>query len=89
MYSSHEHHHLAQPRKRSFFREIRTFALFFGAVFVAVLVFTNLNLFAYNFRALFAEEVHPVAPISTSIVSEDNNISAIVDGAEKNDIEIQ
>lgn len=88
MYWLHEHY-IDQPPKRSFFREIRTFALFFGAVFVVILVFTNLELFAYSFRSLFAEEIHPAAPISTSIVSENNNISSIVDTAEKNDIEIQ
>lgn len=88
MYWLHEHY-IDQPPKRSFFREIRTFALFFGAVFVVILVFTNLELFAYSFRSLFAEEIHPAAPISTSIVSENNNISSIVDTAEKNDVEIQ
>jgi hypothetical protein len=68
---------------------MRTFAIFFVAVFTSILVFTNLNLFAYNFRALFEQEIHPSAPISTSIISEDNNISSIVDTAQKNDIEIQ
>ena len=38
---------------------------------------------------MFGEEIHPTAPISTSILSEDNDISTIVDTAEKNDIEIQ
>jgi len=68
---------------------MRTFGLFFGAVFVIILVFTNLELFAYSFRSLFEQEIHPVAPISTSIVSEDGNISTIVDTAQKNDVEIQ
>lgn len=77
------------PQKRSFFKETRTFALFFGAVFVIILVFTNFNLFASNFLSLFEDEIHPVAPINTSIVSEDNDISSIVDTAQKNDIEIQ
>ncbi|MEI6119424.1 MAG: hypothetical protein WCP92_09945 [bacterium] len=58
-------------------------------MFVIILVFTNFNLFAYNFLGLFANEIHPVAPISTSIISEDGNISSIVDTAQKNDIEIQ
>jgi len=88
MYWVHEHY-IHPPKKRSFWQEIRTFALFFGAVFVIILVFTNFNLFASNFVALFEEEIRPVAPISTSIVSEDNNISSIVDTAQKNDIEIQ
>jgi len=88
MYWIHEHY-IDQPQKRSLRHEIRTFVFFFGGVFVTILVFTNLNLFAANFRALFAEEIHPSAPISSSIVSEDNNISSIVDVAEKNDIEIQ
>lgn len=88
MYWLHEHY-IDQPQKRSLRHEIRTFVFFFGGVFVTILVFTNLNLFAANFRALFAEEIHPSAPISSSIVSEDNNISSIVDVAEKNDIEIQ
>jgi len=56
---------------------------------VIILVFTNINLFAYNFRALFETEIHPSAPISASIVSEDNTISSVVDTAQKNDIEIQ
>lgn len=88
MYGLHEHYMTPEP-KRSFFREIRTFALIFGIVFVVILVFTNLNLFAYNFRALFEDEIKPTAPISTSIVSENNDISTIVDTAEKNDVEIQ
>ena len=88
MYWLHEHH-INQPKKRSFWHETRTFAIFFGAVFVAILVFTNLELFAYSFRSLFEQEIRPTAPISTSIVSEDNNISSIVDTAQKNDVEIQ
>lgn len=88
MYWLHEHH-VIYPKKPSLRQEMRTFALFFGAVFVIILVFTNLNLFAYNFRALFENEIHPSAPISTSIVSEDNNISSIVDTAEKNSVEVQ
>ena len=84
-----EEHYINQPPKRSFFREIRTFGIFFGVVFVGVLVFTNLNLFAYSFRSLFETEIHPSAPISTSIVSEDSNIASIVDTAQKNDVEIQ
>lgn len=68
---------------------MRTFALFFGAVFVIILIFTNFNLFASNFLALFEEETHPIAPIANSIVSEDNNISSIVDTAEQDILEIQ
>ena len=88
MYSLHEQY-INQPKKPSFFREIRTFALFFVAVFVAILVFTNLELFAYSFRALFESEIRPSVPISTSIVSENNNISSIVDTAQQDDTEIQ
>lgn len=88
MYGLHEHYMTPRP-KRSFFREIRTFALIFVAVFVGILVFTNLNLFAYNFRALFEKEVQPTAPIATSLVSENNDISTIVDEGEKNSVEIQ
>lgn len=82
-------HYLTQPQKRSFRQEIRTFVLFFVAVFVIILVFTNFNLFASNFLGLFEDEIHPSAPISASIVSEDNNISSIVDTAQKDDVEIQ
>ncbi len=46
-------------------------------------------MFAANFIGLFEGEVHPVAPISSSIVSADNNIASIVDVAQKNDVEIQ
>ena len=88
MYWLHEHY-IETSKKRSFRQEIRTFALFFVAVFVIILVFTNLNLFASNFVGLFEWEIHPIAPIATSIVSEDSNISTIVDTAQKNDIEIQ
>lgn len=88
MYWLHEHY-LTQEPKHSFLHEIRRFALIFVAVFVVILVFTNFNLFAANFRALFEDEIHPTAPIHTSLVSEDNAISTIVDTAEKNDIEIQ
>jgi len=88
MYWVHEHY-IDYQKKPSLRQEMRTFAVFFGAVFVIILVFTNLNLFAYNFRALFENEIHPSAPISASIVSEDNNISSIVDTAEKDSIEVQ
>lgn len=88
MYWVHEHY-MDQPKKRSFWQETRTFALFFGAVFVIILVFTNFNLFASNFLLLFEDAIQPVAPISASIISEDNDISSIVDIAQKNDIEIQ
>ena len=88
MYGLHEHY-IAEEPKKSFRKEIRTFVLLFGFIFVGILVFTNLNLFAANFRALFEDEVKPTEPISMSIVSEDNNISTIVDTAEKNDVEIQ
>lgn len=88
MYWLHEEY-IDQPKKRSFWQEIRTFALFFGAVFVIILVFTNLELFAYSFRSLFETEIRPLAPISSTIVSTDSNISTIVDTAQKNDVEIQ
>lgn len=88
MYWLHEHYIHTVPKK-SFLKEIRIFILLFGVIFVGILVFTNFNLFAANFRALFENEVAPIAPISTSIVSENNTISTIVDMAEKNDIEIQ
>ena len=88
MYWIHEHH-IHQPKKLSLRQEMRTFAIFFAAVFVIILVFTNLELFAYSFRSIFEQEIHPSAPISTSLVSTDNNISSIVDTAQKNDIEIQ
>lgn len=42
-------------------------------------------MFAANFLALFADEIHPVAPL----VVADDSISTIVDVAQKNDIEIQ
>lgn len=87
MHSSH--HHSDIITKHPFFKEIKTFAIFFVVIFVGILLFTNFNLFASNFNALFGEEIHPTAPISTSILSEDNDISTIVDTAEKNDIEIQ
>jgi len=88
MYWLHEHYITEKPKK-SFWKEIRTFVLLFGFIFVGILVFTNFNLFAANFRALFADELHATAPINTSLISEDNDISTIVDTAEKNDVEIQ
>ena len=84
-----QEHYIDQSPRHSFFREIRTFAIFFGVVFVAILVFTNFNLFASNFIGLFEWEVHPSAPLNTSIVSEDGNISTMLDTAQKNDVEIQ
>lgn len=88
MYWVH-HYYIEQPKKRSFGQETKTFVLFFVAVFVIILVFTNFNLFASNFLALFEEEAQPIAPIATSIVSEDNNISSIVATAHEDAIEIQ
>lgn len=88
MYWLHEHYINEEP-KRSFRKEIRTFALLFGVIFVGILVFTNFNLFAANFRALFEGEIPSTAPISTSAISQDNAIATIVDVAEQNDVEIQ
>ncbi|MEI7558792.1 MAG: hypothetical protein WCJ45_08695 [bacterium] len=78
-----------RSQKPSFFREIRTFAIFFVAVFVLLLVFTNFQLFAYSFLSLFEPGIIPSAPITSSLISEDNGISTIVDTAQKNDAEIQ
>lgn len=88
MYWLHEHY-TEQVKKPSFRQEIRTFVFFFGAVFVIILVFTNLELFAYSFRSLFEKEIRPSAPISTALVSADANISSIVDTAQKDNLEIQ
>jgi len=88
MHGLHEYYIDEKP-KSSFRKEIRTFVLFFCAIFVIILVFTNFNLFASNFIGLFEGEIHPVAPISTSIISQDNTIASVVDTAEKNDVEIQ
>jgi hypothetical protein len=54
-----------------------------------ILVVTNFNLFAANFVALFDEEVHAVAPINASIVSENNSISSVMLDAQQHDVEIQ
>lgn len=88
MYWLHDHY-ITPVKKPSFRQEIRTFVLFFGAVFAIILVFTNFNLFASNFLALFDEEIKPLTPINTSIVSENNNISSIIDTAQQDSIEIQ
>lgn len=88
MYGIHEHY-MQESHKKSFLQEIKTFAVFFVVIFVGILIFTNFNLFASNFSALFSEEIHPTAPIANSTLSEDSDISTIVDVAEKNDIEIQ
>ena len=88
MYWLHEHYLNEQP-KNSFRKEVRIFVFLFVGIFVGILVFTNFNLFASNFLGLFEEEIHPVAPMSTSILSQDNDIASIVDTAQKNDIEIQ
>ncbi len=87
MYWVHEHY-IQQPPRRSFWKEIRTFAFFFVAIFVGTLVFTNLNLFASNFRGLFEQEIQPIAPISTSTTSQDNSIASVVDTAEKNSVAV-
>lgn len=46
-------------------------------------------MFASNFSTLFASEPSSIAPITSSLVSQNGNIAAIVDTAEKNDKEIQ
>ncbi len=87
MYWLHEHY-IQQVPRRLFWKEIRTFAFFFVVIFVGILVFTNLNLFASNFRALFEGELHAIAPISAATLSQDNSIASVVDTAEKNSTEI-
>ena len=88
MHGIHEHY-IHETSKKSFWQEIKTFAVFFVVIFAWILVFTNFNLFASNFNALFSDDIHATAPIDTSVLSENSDISTIVDVAEKNDIEIQ
>lgn len=75
--------------KNSFWKEIRIFIFLFASVFVGILLFSNFNLFAANFLALFSDWPEVIAPIESSLVSEDKDIATIVDIGEKNDIEIQ
>jgi hypothetical protein len=63
--------------------------LFFVFIFVVIFIFTNFNLFAANFLALFAEEAKSIAPITSTVASQNNDIASIVDVAEQYDIEIQ
>lgn len=77
------------PSTYKFFGEIKIFAIFFAIIFVVILVVTNFNLFAANFVALFDEEIHAVAPINASIVSENNSISSVMLDAQQRDVEIQ
>jgi len=44
----------SQP-KRSLWKEIRIFVFLFASVFVGILLFSNFNLFAANFVALFSD----------------------------------
>lgn len=88
MHGLHEHT-FNRPSTYKFFGEIKTFAIFFAIIFGVILVVTNFNLFAANFVALFDEEIHAVAPISTSIVSENNSISSVMLDAQQRDVEIQ
>jgi hypothetical protein len=41
--------------KNSFWKEIRIFIFLFASVFVGILLFSNFNLFAANFLALFSD----------------------------------
>lgn len=88
MYWTHEHH-IYHTSKRKFWKEIRIFVLLFGVVFLGILVFSNFNLFAANFLALFSDGPQSLAPIEVSLTSQDNNIATIVDIAEKNDKAVQ
>jgi len=81
--------HHTSSAKHTLRREIKTLVLLFGSVFVGVLVITNFNLFASNFSTLFASETASIAPIASSLVSQNGNIASIVDTAEKNDRAIQ
>jgi len=83
------HSYTIQHTKRTFWKEIKTFVLFFVFIFVVIFIFTNFNLFAANFLALFAEEAKSIAPITSTVASQNNDIASIVDVAEQYDIEIQ
>lgn len=88
MYGLHEHYMNAAP-KTSVWKEIRIFVFLFASVFVGILLFSNFNLFAANFLALFSDWPEVVAPIEASLVSEDKDIATIVDIGEQQEIEIQ
>ncbi len=89
MYWLHEHYITPPEPKKSFWKEIRLFILFFWLIFVGLLVFSNFNLFAANFVAMFSDWPQQIAPIDASLVSQDNDIASIVAQAEQREKEIQ
>ncbi len=88
MYGLHEHY-IDWPSKNSLWKEIKVFVFLFASVFVGILLFTNFNLFAANFLALFSEWPEVIAPIESSLVSEDKDIATIVEIGEQHEREIQ
>jgi len=90
MYWLREHYIPSRPTSKvSFWKEIRVFVFLFVFVFLWLLVFSNLNLFAANFFALFSGGPDQVAPLENSVVYQNKNIASIVDNAEVLDKEIQ
>jgi len=88
MYWLREHYISEKPRF-SFFREIRTLAIFFVVIFVGVLIFTNLNLFASSFASFFTEEAQPIDPIYTTQISQNNDIASIISTSQEQHDEIE
>lgn len=88
MYWLHEHYMNSQF-KRSLWKEIRIFVFLFASVFVGILLFSNFNLFAANFLALFSDWPEVIAPIESSLIFEDKDIATIIDVGEQQEIEIQ
>lgn len=56
---------------------------------MGILLFSNFNLFAANFAALFDGWTQSISPIASSLVSQNKDIATVVATAEQNDAEIQ
>lgn len=71
------------------FGEMKTLSIIFVLIFGWILVVTNFNLFAANFMALFDGKIQTISPLSTSLISDDNTISSVMNEADQQNQEIQ
>ena len=80
---------IAKPA-RGVFKEIKTLIIIFCMVFVGMLIFTNINLFANSLSvSLDLSPTKPVKPRNAKTSQTNNSISTIIENSETKMIEIQ
>jgi hypothetical protein len=80
---------IAKPA-RGVFKEIKTLIIIFCMVFIGMLIFTNINLFANSLSvSLDLSSTKPVKARDSKTSQTNNSISTIIENSETKMIEIQ